>query len=140
MWVTFLVIFALFLANETTVQVARVALPRVLPAQWLNLPKKVQKAREKWQKTPPKFYYNLVMITVSCVGYFLEFVGRLRIKSSENVHFGLIFPFLEHCEVVEKFYLSTYKPLFNLAYWNLTWKRLVCFLEMTVNAFAKKIF
>ena len=72
------------------------------------------------------------MITVSCVGYFLEFVGRLRIKSSENVHFGLIFPFLEHCEVVEKFYLSTYKPLFNLAYWNLTWKRLVCFLEMTV--------
>ena len=43
----FLVVFALFLANETTVQVARVALPRVLPAQWLNLPKKVQKAREK---------------------------------------------------------------------------------------------
>ena len=39
--------FALFLANETTVQVARVALPRVLPAQWLNLPKIVQKRLEK---------------------------------------------------------------------------------------------
>ena len=79
-------LFALFLANETTVQVARVALPRVLPAQWLNLPKKSAKSTRKVTKTPPKHYYNFIMITVSCVGYFLEFVGRLRIQRESIVY------------------------------------------------------
>ena len=46
-FVTFLVFFALFFANETTVLVARVALPRVLPTQWSNLQKIVQKPLEK---------------------------------------------------------------------------------------------
>ena len=40
----FLVGFALFFANSTTVWVALVAKPLVLPAQWFHLPKKSAKS------------------------------------------------------------------------------------------------
>ena len=72
---------ALFFANETTVLVARVALPRVLPTQWSNLQKIVQKPLEKWRKSAPKPYYSNSNVTFSCVGYWPTQMRTLSIIS-----------------------------------------------------------
>ena len=67
-------LFALFFANETTVWIARVALATSAIHTVVEFAKNSAKSTRKVTKTPPKFYYNFVMITISCVGYFLEFL------------------------------------------------------------------
>ena len=87
-FVTFLVFFALFFANSFTVMVALVAKPLVLPTQWSNLQKIVQKPLEKWRKSAPKPYYSNSNVTFSCVGYWPT---QMRTLSIICLHFFDIF-------------------------------------------------
>ena len=80
-------LFALFFANETTVWIARVALATSAIHTVVEFAKNSAKSTRKVTKNSSKILLQFGNVTVSCVGYFLEFVGRLRIKSSENVHF-----------------------------------------------------
>ena len=85
-FVTFLVIFALFLANSTTVQVALVAKPLVLPAQWFHLPKIVQKPLES-DKNSSKTLLQFSNVTVSCVKYqeFLDYLNQYYLISKKTL-------------------------------------------------------
>ena len=60
-FVTFLVVLALFFANETTVMVARVALATSATITVVEFAKNSAKTTRKVTHTPPKHYYNLVM-------------------------------------------------------------------------------
>ena len=60
-FVTFLVVFALFLANSTTVQVALVAKATRATCTVVSFAKNSAKTTRKVTNTPPKLYYNLVM-------------------------------------------------------------------------------
>ena len=75
MFVTFLVIFALFLANSTTVQVARVALATSAIHTVVEFAKNSAKSTRKVTKNSSKILLQFGNVTVSCVGYFLEFVS-----------------------------------------------------------------
>ena len=67
-FVTFLVVFALFFANSTTVLVALVAKPLVLPTQWSHLQKIVHKPLES-DLNFSKTLLQCSNVTVSCVKY-----------------------------------------------------------------------
>ncbi len=69
-FVTFLVVFALFFANTTTVLVALVAKPLVLPTQWSHLQKIVHKPLDS-DLNFSKTLLQCSNVTVSCVKYHL---------------------------------------------------------------------
>ena len=72
-FVTFLVVFALFFANSTTVLVALVAKPLVLPTQWSHLQKIVHKPLES-DLNFSKTLLQCSNVTVSCVKYHFRLV------------------------------------------------------------------
>ena len=76
-FVTFLVVFALFFANSTTVLVALVAKPLVLPTQWSHLQKIVHKPLES-DLNFSKTLLQCSNVTVSCVKYHFLQMPRLR--------------------------------------------------------------
>ena len=65
----FLVIFALFLANETTVQVARVALATSATITVVEFAKNSAKTTRKVTKIMLQNFLQFCNVTVSCVGY-----------------------------------------------------------------------
>ena len=71
-FVTFLVVFALFFANSTTVLVALVAKPLVLPTQWSHLQKIVHKPLES-DLNFSKTLLQCSNVTVSCVKYHFSY-------------------------------------------------------------------
>ena len=73
--------------------VARVALATSATITVVEFAKNSAKTTRKVTKILLQNFLQFCNVTVSCVGYFLEFVGRLRIKSSENVHLVLFFHF-----------------------------------------------
>ena len=73
-------LFALFFANETTVWIARVALATSAIHTVVEFAKNSAKSTRKVTKNSSKILLQFGNVTVSVVGYFLEFVGRLLIQ------------------------------------------------------------
>ena len=83
-------LFALFFANETTVWIARVALATSAIHTVVEFAKNSAKSTRKVTKNSSKILLQFGNVTVSCVGYFLEFLvdyefpGKYLNKKSEK--------------------------------------------------------
>ena len=93
-------LFALFFANETTVWIARVALATSAIHTVVEFAKNSAKSTRKVTKNSSKILLQFGNVTVSCVGYFLEFVCRLRIKTYTSI--TQIALFLILCHILKK--------------------------------------